>query len=68
MLMRKEYRAQIDPKYKKKIEDFVRASAAKDLPEEEETASPCPFCEFHTGRYPLPAQHKNRYSDQYKDR
>lgn len=43
MLYRPEYRDKIDVKYKKKIEGIVRKS---DKVEEEETTSPCPFCEF----------------------
>jgi WD repeat-containing protein 19 len=41
MLMRPEYRQKIDAKYKKKIEQIVRRP---DKAEEEEPATPCPFC------------------------
>ncbi|KAK3532252.1 hypothetical protein QTP86_011841 [Hemibagrus guttatus] len=43
MLMRPEYRTQIDPKYKKKIEAMVRRP---DTSEIEEESSPCPYCGF----------------------
>ncbi|WAQ97925.1 WDR19-like protein [Mya arenaria] len=43
MLMRPEYRNQIDLKYKKKIEMIVRKP---DKTEEEEPLSPCPYCGF----------------------
>ncbi|MCJ8749256.1 hypothetical protein PDJAM_G00174210 [Pangasius djambal] len=43
MLMRPEYRGQIDPKYKKKIEAMVRRP---DTSEVEEESSPCPYCGF----------------------
>ncbi|XP_019617748.1 PREDICTED: WD repeat-containing protein 19-like [Branchiostoma belcheri] len=43
MLMRPEYRNQIDLKYKKKIEAIVRKP---DKTEEEEPTAPCPFCDF----------------------
>ncbi|XP_052278623.1 WD repeat-containing protein 19-like isoform X1 [Dreissena polymorpha] len=43
MLMRPEYRNQIDLKYKKKIEMIVRKP---DKTEEEEPQSPCPYCGF----------------------
>ncbi|XP_026990682.2 WD repeat-containing protein 19 [Tachysurus fulvidraco] len=43
MLMRPEYRNQIDPKYKKKIEAMVRRP---DTSEVEEESSPCPYCGF----------------------
>ena len=42
MLMRKEYRAKVDPKYRKKIEAIVRRPPQEE-PEEE--VSPCPFCD-----------------------
>jgi len=45
MLMRPEYRTQLDPKIKKKIEHIVRRSGGKTVDEDEET-SPCPFCGF----------------------
>lgn len=41
MLMRPETRGQIDDRYKKKIEAIVRKPQKT---EEEEKASPCPFC------------------------
>jgi len=41
MLMRPEYRPQIAEAYKKKIESIVRKPAKT---EEEESASPCPYC------------------------
>lgn len=43
MLMRPEYRNQIDLKYKKKIEMIVRKP---DKTEEEEPLTPCPYCGF----------------------
>ena len=43
MLMRPEYRNQIDLKYKKKIEMIVRKP---DKTEEEEPLSQCPYCGF----------------------
>ncbi|ESO89539.1 hypothetical protein LOTGIDRAFT_218902 [Lottia gigantea] len=43
MLMRPEYRDQIDLKYKKKIEQIVRRP---DKTEEEEPLTPCPVCGF----------------------
>ncbi|XP_046339799.1 WD repeat-containing protein 19-like isoform X2 [Haliotis rufescens] len=43
MLMRPEYRNQIDLKYKKKIEMIVRKP---DKTEEDEPLSPCPVCGF----------------------
>ncbi|XP_048456883.1 WD repeat-containing protein 19 [Rhincodon typus] len=43
MLMRPEYRNNIDPKYKKKIEAMVRRP---DQSEVEEFTSPCPYCAF----------------------
>ncbi|XP_066931056.1 WD repeat-containing protein 19-like isoform X2 [Clytia hemisphaerica] len=46
MLMRPEYRSQIDVKYKKKIEMIVRKP---DKTEEEEPLDACPFCS-----YPVP--------------
>ncbi len=46
MLMRPEYRQQIDLKYKKKIEQIVRKP---DKSEEEEPSDPCPYC-----AYPVP--------------
>ncbi|CAH1776664.1 unnamed protein product [Owenia fusiformis] len=43
MLLRPEYRNNIDPKYRKKIEAIVRKP---DKTEEEELTSPCPYCKF----------------------
>ncbi|XP_022361796.1 WD repeat-containing protein 19 isoform X2 [Enhydra lutris kenyoni] len=43
VLMRPEYRSNIDAKYKKKIEAMVRRP---DTSETEEPTTPCPFCEF----------------------
>ncbi|KAL3878608.1 hypothetical protein ACJMK2_030942 [Sinanodonta woodiana] len=43
LLMRPEYRNQIDLKYKKKIEMIVRKP---DKTEEEEPLAPCPYCAF----------------------
>ncbi|XP_033742140.1 WD repeat-containing protein 19-like isoform X1 [Pecten maximus] len=43
MLMRPEYRNQIDLKFKKKIEMIVRKP---DKTEEEEPLTPCPYCGF----------------------
>lgn len=47
MLMRPEYRSQIDPKYSKKIEAVVRKPGSKlsAASEEEEPSTPCPFCD-----------------------
>ncbi|KAK7874235.1 hypothetical protein R5R35_006274 [Gryllus longicercus] len=47
MLMRAEYRSQIDPKYAKKIEAVVRKPAARGKAgsEEEESSTPCPYCD-----------------------
>ena len=42
-LMRPETRSEIDEKYKKKIEAIIRKPQRT---EEEEEASPCPFCDF----------------------
>ncbi|XP_076276053.1 intraflagellar transport protein Oseg6 [Lasioglossum baleicum] len=45
MLMRPEYRNQIDAKYSKKIEAIVRKPPrAKDNEDEEEPLTPCPYC------------------------
>ncbi|XP_068448207.1 WD repeat-containing protein 19 [Clinocottus analis] len=41
MLMRPEYRNEIDPKYRKKIEAMVRRPDTSEL---EEETTPCPFC------------------------
>ena len=43
MLMRPEYRSQIDLKYKKKIEQIVRKP---DKTEEDEPTDPCPYCSY----------------------
>ncbi|TKS68140.1 WD repeat-containing protein 19 [Collichthys lucidus] len=43
MLMRPEYRNEIDPKYRKKIEAMVRRPDMSELKEE---TTPCPFCGF----------------------
>ncbi|XP_038055636.1 WD repeat-containing protein 19-like isoform X2 [Patiria miniata] len=43
MLMRPEYRNNIDLKYKKKIEAIVRKP---DKSEQEEDTSPCPYCKY----------------------
>ncbi|XP_037504482.1 WD repeat-containing protein 19 [Rhipicephalus sanguineus] len=42
-LMRPEYRSQIDPKYRKKVEAIVRKPHRE---QEEADHSPCPFCNF----------------------
>lgn len=47
ILVRPEYRNQIDPAYKRKIESFVRKP---DKTEEEEQTLPCPYC-----RHDLPS-------------
>lgn len=48
MLMRPEYRSQVDPKYQKKIEAVVRKPPKRnklgEIEEMEEPATPCPFC------------------------
>ncbi|XP_076760750.1 intraflagellar transport protein Oseg6 [Xylocopa sonorina] len=45
MLMRPEYRTEIDAKYSKKIEAIVRKPPkAKDNETEDELLTPCPFC------------------------
>lgn len=45
MLMRPEYRGQIDAKYSKKIEAIVRkAPRMKDIKNEDEPLTPCPYC------------------------
>ncbi|KAM8842536.1 WD repeat-containing protein 19 [Synchiropus picturatus] len=43
MIMRPEYRNNIDPKYRKKIEAIVRRPDNSEL---EEESTPCPFCGF----------------------
>ncbi|KAJ4450050.1 WD repeat-containing protein 19 [Periplaneta americana] len=47
MLMRPEYRSQVDPKYSKKIEAVVRKPGSKlsSASEEEEPNAPCPYCD-----------------------
>jgi hypothetical protein len=56
MLMRPEYRSQVDPKYSKKIEAVVRKPGSKQSAanEEEEPSSPCPYCDG-----PLPVTELN---------
>lgn len=56
MLMRPEYRSQVDPKYSKKIEAVVRKPGSKlsAASEEEEPSSPCPYCDG-----PLPVTELN---------
>lgn len=45
MLMRPEYRGQVDAKYSKKIEAIVRKPPrAKDIENEDESLTPCPYC------------------------
>ncbi|XP_014487118.1 PREDICTED: WD repeat-containing protein 19 isoform X1 [Dinoponera quadriceps] len=45
MLMRPEYRGQVDAKYSKKIEAIVRKPPrAKDVENEDEPLTPCPYC------------------------
>ena len=48
MLMRPEYRQQVDPKYQKKIEAVVRKPSKRnklgEIEEVEEPSTPCPFC------------------------
>ncbi|XP_046667542.1 WD repeat-containing protein 19 [Homalodisca vitripennis] len=50
MLMRPEYRSQIEPKYSKKMEGVVRKPPRgpdnKLAPDPPETTSPCPYCEY----------------------
>ncbi len=43
MLMRREYRDDVDARYRKKIEGIVRRPPAK---EEDEAMAGCPFCDF----------------------
>ncbi len=50
MLLRPEYKDQIDAKYKKKIEALVRHP---DRSEIEESATPCPNCNFKLLEYGL---------------
>lgn len=45
MLMRPEYRGQVDAKYSKKIEAIVRKPPrTKDIENEDEPLTPCPYC------------------------
>jgi len=45
MLMRPEYRGQVDAKYSKKIEAIVRKPPkSKDIENEDESLTPCPYC------------------------
>lgn len=45
MLMRPEYRGQVDAKYSKKIEAIVRKPPrTKDVENEDEPLTPCPYC------------------------
>ncbi|XP_058805723.1 WD repeat-containing protein 19 [Phymastichus coffea] len=44
MLMRPEYRSQIDPKYSKKIEAIVRKPPRNKEREEDEPLTGCPYC------------------------
>ncbi|XP_044727730.1 WD repeat-containing protein 19 [Chrysoperla carnea] len=46
MLMGSQYRAQIDPKYVKKIEAVVRKPPKGTYDEEREPTSPCPYCDY----------------------
>ncbi|XP_042339401.1 WD repeat-containing protein 19-like, partial [Plectropomus leopardus] len=50
MLMRPEYRNEIDPKYRKKIEAMVRRPDTSEL---EEETTPCPFCGFQLAQNEL---------------
>lgn len=50
MLLRPEYRDNIDPKYKKKIEQLVRHPQKNEV---EEPATPCPNCNFKLLEYGL---------------
>ncbi|XP_034544746.1 WD repeat-containing protein 19 [Notolabrus celidotus] len=50
MLMRPEYRNDIDPKYRKKIEAMVRRPDTSEL---EEETTPCPFCGFQLAQNDL---------------
>jgi WD repeat-containing protein 19 len=47
MLMRPEYRSQVDPRYSRKIEAVVRkpGSRLSAASEDEEPTSPCPYCD-----------------------
>ncbi|KAL0273759.1 UNVERIFIED_CONTAM: hypothetical protein PYX00_006365 [Menopon gallinae] len=54
MLMRPEYRNQIDSKYSKKIEAIVRKPNRKSRSmDEDETTTPCPVCEAPVAEYEL---------------
>ena len=44
MLMRPEYRSQIDAKYSKKIEAIVRKPPRNKEKEEDEPLTSCPYC------------------------
>ncbi|XP_029010876.1 WD repeat-containing protein 19 [Betta splendens] len=50
MLMRPEYRNEIDAKYRKKIEAMVRRPDTSEL---EEETTPCPFCGFQLSQNEL---------------
>jgi WD repeat-containing protein 19 len=45
MLMRPEYRSQIDAKYSKKIEAIVRKPLHTKEKDEDEPFTPCPYCQ-----------------------
>ncbi|KAK6619206.1 hypothetical protein RUM44_003588 [Polyplax serrata] len=56
VLMRSEYRSQIDSKYSKKIEAIVRKPGKEHrlgMGEEKESHSPCPICELPVPEYDL---------------
>eukprot|EP01002_Notosolenus_urceolatus_P014900 NODE_68_length_2974_cov_11.439316_g52_i0.p1 GENE.NODE_68_length_2974_cov_11.439316_g52_i0~~NODE_68_length_2974_cov_11.439316_g52_i0.p1 ORF type:complete len:933 (+),score=364.97 NODE_68_length_2974_cov_11.439316_g52_i0:413-2800(+) len=44
VLVRPEYRKQINEKYKKRIEGLVRRRTKEELVDPDEPSSPCPFC------------------------
>ncbi|CAG0902490.1 unnamed protein product, partial [Darwinula stevensoni] len=46
MLLRPEYRDDIDPKYRKKIEAIVRRPPRDGVGQEEEPKTPCPACSY----------------------
>lgn len=50
VLCRPEYRNQIDPKFKRKIELIVRRPEHEEV---DESRSPCPFCQFSVPDYQL---------------
>jgi len=50
MLLRPEYKNQIDGKYKKKIEALVRHQEKSEI---EESPTPCPNCNFMLLEYGL---------------